>query len=143
MPVAPQLQSLWLADEVLPDQQTGKVAVRGLFNVIEIDAPSVEFRSRSFLFFSLRGVRGTADFRLCYVDLSTLEVLRDRPVRVVSGGPLSVTDVCVHIASMPVPHPGVYAWELHYEGQMIGSSRLTAIVNPQLGGASVERPRLC
>ena len=63
--------------------------------------------------------------RLYFVDLTTLEVLLERPVRVEADDPIEVTDLVIRINDMPVPHAGVYAWELHSNGEMLGTSRVT------------------
>src|SRR5687767_10672869 len=118
MSLKPSLQAMWLADDVSVDEATGKVTVSGIFNQIEIKAPETAFTSQAYLFFALSDVRTAADLRLCYVDLRTLEVLRERPIRVECADPLGVTDVLVEVNSMPVPHPGAYAWELYFGSEM-------------------------
>jgi hypothetical protein len=125
MPVNPTLQALWLVEDVTTDESTGKVTVVGLFNQIVLPSGATEYDQPSTIFFSVSGVHGLAMMKLCFVDLTTLEVLRERPVRVDATDPLEVTDLVVRVNEMPVPHDGVYAWELYCDGEMLGSSRLT------------------
>jgi hypothetical protein len=128
MAVTPSLQSLWLADDVTTDSQTGKVTAQGIFDEIEIKRPATQFDSPASLFFGLIGMHGNADFQLCYVDLSNNEVLMERAVRVECSDPLSVTGVQVRLPKMPVPHPGIYTWELYCGGELLGCTRITAHV---------------
>jgi hypothetical protein len=66
---------------------------------------------------------------LRFVDLSDLSLLLDRPFTVYSSDPLASQVVCLAVPAMPVPHPGIYAWELYWQNEMIGSSRITAHVS--------------
>jgi hypothetical protein len=125
MPVNPTLQSLWLVEDVATDESTGKLTVVGLFNQIGLPSGAIEYNQPSAIFFSVTGVHGLADMKLCFVDLATLEVLLERPVRVNATDPLEVTDLVVRVNNMPVPHDGVYAWELYCDDELLGSSRLT------------------
>jgi hypothetical protein len=122
--VNPTLQAIWLAEEVSLEDDTGKVTVSGIFNVIELPQQVVSYDQPVTLFFALSGVHGRTDMQLCLVDLLTLEVVLTRPVRVESDDPLEITDVSVRVNTMPPSHSGSYSWELHCEGEMLGSSRL-------------------
>jgi hypothetical protein len=123
--IKPSLQALWLADEVSPDDATGKVTVSGIFNQIEVD-PGTDFTAPAHLFFALRDVHGRVELILLYVDLDDNGVLLERSVQV-DGSPLLTTDVCVRISKMPVPHPGVYSWELLFGNELLGASRVQAL----------------
>jgi hypothetical protein len=127
--VKPQLQALWLVDDARQDASTGKINVTGLFDVIEIQRPATHFTSQAFLFFALTGLPGQVDLSLHYVDLSDLSLLLDRPFSVQGTDPLLSQVVCLAVAPMPVPHSGVYAWELDWQNEIIGSSRVTARVS--------------
>jgi hypothetical protein len=98
--------------------------VSGIFNVIELPQQTVSYDRPVALFFALSGVRGRLDMQLCLIDLSTLEVVLARPVRVESDDPLEITDISVRVNTMPLSHSGSYSWELHCDGEMLGSSRL-------------------
>ncbi len=128
MSVKPLLQALWLVDDANQDPGTGKINVAGLFDVIDIQQPATHFTAPASLFFALTGLHGQVDLTLRYVNLSDLSVLLDRPFRVHGHDPLAAEVVRLAAQAMPVPHPGVYAWELYWQNEMIGSSRITAHV---------------
>jgi hypothetical protein len=123
------LQALWLVDDADQDPGTGKITITGLFDQIEVKRPATHFSTQAFLFFALTDVRGQVDLALRYVDLSDLSLLVEFPLSVVSADPLASTVVCVRAPPMPVPHPGVYAWELWWQNDIIGSSRIVAQVS--------------
>lgn len=129
--VTPFLQALWLADEISQDSATGKVTVRGIFDQIEVDSPATHFTCVAYLFFAVRNVHRRVDLVLRYVDLSTNEVLLERPVALESDGPLATTDVSIHLPRIPVPHSGEFAWELYCGNDVIGVSRVIARVNKE------------
>ena len=126
MPVNPLFQSMWLADDVTLDEATGKVTITGLFNQIYAKPPAKEFDAPAYLFFALTGVHGPITLRLCYVDLADSSVLLERPVSVDSTDPLAITDVVVRLKKMPIPHSGMYAWELYFGDELLGVSRVRA-----------------
>lgn len=129
MPIIPSLQALWLADEVSRDDETGKITLAGIFDQIEIQSPAEAFSSSAFLFFAIGGVHGETELVLAYVDLSDNSVLLERRLPVASESPLATTAVCIPLPSIPVPHPGVYAWELYWNDERLGTSRVTAEVS--------------
>jgi hypothetical protein len=124
----PSLQALWLVDDANQDSDTGKINITGMFDVIEIERPATHFAAGASLFFALTGLHGKVDLTLRYVNLSDLSVLLERPLSVAADSPLVAKVVCVAAPPMPVPRPGIYAWELYWQDDMIGSSRLTAKV---------------
>ncbi len=125
MSVSPSLLAVWLAEEVIPDDRTHKVTVRDIFNLIEVPTGASSYDAPAVVFFSLTGLRGRVDLRLCVVDLESMEVLLERPVRVEHDDPVGAFDVWVRVNSHPIPHPGVYAWELYHGYEMLGCARLT------------------
>jgi hypothetical protein len=127
--VKPLLQALWLVDDANQDPNTGKINVTGLFDAIEIQRPATHFTAQAFLFFTLTELHGQVDLTLRYVDLSDLSVLLDRPFTVSANDPLESKVVCLAVQAMPVPHAGMYSWELYWQNEMIGSSRITAKVS--------------
>ena len=118
---------MWLADDVVKDDRTGKVNVSGLFDTIHVAPPSNEFGRPAYLFFAISGAHAPVSLRLCYVDLADNRVLIERPVQVSSSGPLEIIDVAVRLKKMPIPRPGLYAWELYAENELLGRSRVRAI----------------
>ena len=128
MALKPSLQALWLAEEILHDEATGKVTVAGMFDQIEVDQKGADFTAPASLFFSLRDRHGRVEMTLLYVDLATNEAILERPL-MVQGDPLTTTDVQIPLRKIPVPHAGAYAWELHWGEEMLDSSRLMAAVS--------------
>ena len=128
VPGKPSLQSLWLVDNATRDEDTGKVDVVGMFDQIEVEEPSREFTTQAYLFCALRGTHGPLSVNLRYKDLEDESVLLDRPLRLDCDDPLRTVDVVIRLHRIPVPHAGIYAWELLWENEVIGSSRLTAVI---------------
>jgi hypothetical protein len=120
--MSPTLQALWLVDSVDHDESTGKISLRGLFDRLVV-SPGTESAGGATVFFAVRGIHGEARLRLLYVDLSDDEILIERPVRV-EGEPLDTTDLSVRVNRIPVPHPGMFAWELYFENDLLGSARI-------------------
>jgi hypothetical protein len=129
--VKPLLQALWLADDVDCNPKTGKVTLVGIFDQIEVTRPATHFASTAYLFCALRGIHGRTELVLCYVDLSSNAVLLEWPVSLNETNPLATVDIAFRLPPVPVPHEGEYAWELYFEGEVIGSSRVTATVIQQ------------
>ncbi len=128
MHVKPSLQALWLVDKVERAPDTGKVNVTGMFNAINVEEPSREFTAPAFLFFALRGVHGPITLSFRFVDLEDQSVLIDRSLPLTHDDPLTPLDVILPLRHMPVPHAGVYVWELVWENEVIDSLRLTASI---------------
>ncbi len=124
----PSLQAIWLADTASQDENTGKVTVSGMFDCVEVKAEETEFASPAVVFFALREVHGRVDLSLLLVDLSTDEAILRRLFAVQNDNPLATTDVVLNVPSIPVPHPGSFAWELYWNEESIGTSRLEAVV---------------
>ena len=121
------LQALWLLDEVEFDEDTQRVTLRGIFNSIRVE-DGAGAASGAAVFFAVRGVHDEVRLTLRYVDLRTNMTLITRPVRV-EGTPLDTIDFTVRVNEMPVPHAGVYVWELLCGEDVLGSVRVEAFVN--------------
>jgi hypothetical protein len=126
VPTKPLVQALWLADDVSKDPATGKVTVKGLFDRVYAKPPANEFNSRAYLFFGITGVHGKVSLRLCYVDLSDNAVLLQRQWELERTDPVALLDVAIRLRKIPIPHSGVYAWELYCDDDQIGSARIRA-----------------
>lgn len=122
--MTPTLQALWMAESADLDPATGRVNLVGLFDRVRVPA-GADSASGGVVFFAVRGVHGEARLTLQYVDLRDNDTLIERPVRV-EGGPLDTTDVSVRVNRIPVPHPGVYAWDLYAGLELLGTCRVTA-----------------
>lgn len=128
MSLVPSLQAMWLAEDVTKDPGTGKVTVRNLFDQIALPDGETVFDAPVRLFFGISDQRPDVKLFLCFVDYSDYRVLKGREIKIYGLSPLAVTDVQVTVGATPIPHPGVYAWELHHEGEIIGRSQITATV---------------
>jgi hypothetical protein len=127
MAVNPLLQAIYLAHEVSQDN-TGKLTVTRIFDQIEVE-PGQDFTRQSYLFFTVRGVRGRTSLKLYYVDLQDNEVLLEKKLTLDGNDPLLGTTVCIPLPRLRVPHPGVYAWELFHESELLGSARVQVVVS--------------
>ena len=125
--MTPILQTLWMADAVEYDPDTGRATLRGIFNTIRVDE-GAEFAAGGCVFFAIRGVHGQVRLTLRYVDLRDERQLLTRPVRV-DGTPLETIDFTVRVNQIPVPHAGVFAWELLLGDEMLGVTRVEVFVN--------------
>lgn len=149
----PVLQALILADHVYQDKETGKKIIAGTFNRLsltkvkpktpppdpeqaakaprQLSAAEVRRPGSPTAFVSLTDVHGQTDLELRYVDLSDGRVLLGAKFRVQSDNPLNTVESLVPMPPLPVPHPGVYALELLYENEPLGSLRVTAAEVPE------------
>jgi hypothetical protein len=124
----PYLKAMWLADAVTLDAQTGKATITGIFDQIEVKAPSTAFTSPAVLFFGLRDGRGKVSLTLRYVDLDDNEILLERSIQVECDA-LRTADVVLTIPKIPVPHAGAFVWELYHGTDLLGSSRVEAVIS--------------
>src|SRR5579884_4141382 len=122
----PFIQSLWLVDAVEKDRDTGKVNLGGLFDEITIEDPGRAFTHEAYLFCGIRNIHQKVTLNVRYTDLHDESILLDRSVSVSNDDPLTTLDFCLIIPRIPVPHEGVYLWELVWENEPVASSRLTA-----------------
>lgn len=119
------LQAMMLADHVYMDASTGKKVIAGAFHRLSADSFPCNFDETKVAFLSLTGLHGSADLTLRYVDLSTGEALMEiQDVHVESDDPLQTIELVVELPKLPMPHPGAYAFEAHWEGELLGVVRL-------------------
>jgi hypothetical protein len=134
MAAAPSLQAIWIADNAFQNED-GKVTVSGMFDRIDIDYPATSYTRPAVLFFCLRDVRGIIELTLRYVDLDDNSVLKEKRIPVQCESPMLTQDVRIDIKSIPIPHTGVFAWELLCKGTMLGCCQINAYVaNPPSDG---------
>ena len=125
MAVKPVLQALVLADHVYIDGSTGKKVIAGTFNHLTSSEFPSTFDHHKFAFLSLTGVRETVPITLRFVDLSNNDVLTEfRGLEVTEKDPLRTVEMVVEIPSLPMPHPGAFAFEALAEGELLGFLRL-------------------
>lgn len=127
MPHRPRLQALLLADHVYKDQATGKFVLAGTFRQLWASQFPTHFSQRIHAFVSLTDLRGRSSIRLRYVDSADLAVLLETPpLEIECEDPLETLEFAVEIPGFPMPHPGAYTFELHADGDLLGSLRVTA-----------------
>ena len=123
--VQPVLQAFVLADHIYMDASSGKKVIAGTFN--HLTAPSLpgQFSGSKYAFVALTDLHGELELSLRFVDLNGGETLFElRGLRVESKDPLATVELVVEIPELPMPHEGVFAFEIHAAGQMIGMVRL-------------------
>jgi hypothetical protein len=125
VPIKPILQALVLADRVYTDAITRKKVISGTFNQIVGDIPGT-YKDRSDVFICLTDVHPKAQMDLDYVDLITNEVLMRFSITAESSNALASVELGVNVPQLPMPHEGVFAFELHSEGEPLGSLRVHA-----------------
>lgn len=123
----PTLQALLLADHVYKDANTGKFVIAGTFrNLWAREFPS-QFAREVHAFVSLTNLRGKTSIHLRYVHLKELKVLVQTPdVEIESKDPLATLELSFLIPGLPMPEPGPYSFELHADGELVGSLRVVA-----------------
>ena len=121
----PILQALVLADHVYTDKHSGKKVIAGTFNHLSASQFPAQFSRSTWAFICLTDVQGKVEVNLRYVDLSTNELLMEtKAITVTSRDPLASPELMVEVPPFPMPHEGVYAFEVHVGGEMLGSVRV-------------------
>jgi len=121
----PRLQALILADHVYSDAQTGKKVVAGTFNRLWAGSFPTQFSRNTFAYISITDIRNRVSLELRYVDNKDLSVLlRAEPLEVEGTDPLATLEFAMAIPPFPMPHPGSYSFELHANGEKLGSVRV-------------------
>ena len=126
MNVRPILQALVLADHVYIDAKTGKKIIAGTFNHLAAPSFPSHFGRTTYAFISMTEVHGTTPVTLRYTDLSTSETLleiRDLPMEA-PNDPLATVEMVVELPRFPMPHEGIFAFEVYAHDEPIGSLRI-------------------
>jgi hypothetical protein len=126
MNVRPILQALVLADHVYIDAKTGKKIIAGTFNHLAAPNFPSAFGRTTYAFISMTEVHGTTPVTLRYTDLSTSETLleiRDLPMEA-PNDPLATVEMVVELPRFPMPHEGIFAFEVYAHDEPIGSLRI-------------------
>lgn len=126
MNVRPILQALVLADHVYIDAKTGKKIIAGTFNhLASPEFPSFFGRS-TFAFISMTEVHGNTSVTLKYTDLSNSETLleiQNLPMEA-PNDPLATVEMVVELPRFPMPHEGIFAFEVYAHEELVGSLRI-------------------
>jgi hypothetical protein len=119
-----------VADYALIDQQ-GKLSVLGIFQHVWLTSfPSV--CPRTHLVLRVRGRRteiGTHSIRIRFVDEGGTELLGGEGTVQFGEPPAGVVDVeagAVLVFDVPLPRPGMYAFEISLDGEVSARVPLTA-----------------
>lgn len=153
-PVKPVLQALLLADRIYEDRETRKKIIAGIFNGMvlvkhqpketegpkgkKITVPGGLQAGSPYAYVSLTDVRGECNFKLQYVFLEDHRVLISCDVHLNSDDPIRTYEIVVPLPSLPTPEPGVYALELLYENELLGSHRVHVVGMDENGTQSGE-----
>lgn len=124
MTLLPRLQALVLADHIYEDASTGKKVVAGTFNRLWADTFPSQFGRPTWAYVSLTDIRGKVSVALRYVDNQDLSVLMETSLEIEGKDPLETLEVGIPVPGFPMPHPGSYSFELHANGQRLGSMRV-------------------
>jgi len=126
----PTLRALVLADHIYRDPSTGKMFILGTFNRLFVRkvGDNEDFGRETQAYVCLTNLRGSVGLHLCYRDLKTNEVLmQTRPIPVKSNDPFAILEIVLPVPPFPMPHSGVYTFELHAGSDMIGSVRVAVV----------------
>lgn len=123
----PRLQALVLADHIYQDAATGKKVVAGTFNRLWAETFPTQFGRPTFAYVSLTEIRGKVTVSLRYVDNQDLSVLMETKLAIEGDDPLETLEVGIPVPGFPMPHPGSYSFELHANGEKLGSMRVNVI----------------
>lgn len=126
MAIKPVLQALILADQIYVDRRTGKNVIAGTFRRLWARDFPTKYRTTTWAFVSLTDIQGSAQIHLRYTNLRTNEVLLGtKPMTVTCDDPLQSVELFVEVPPFPMPHPGVYAFELYVGEELLGSLRIS------------------
>ena len=132
----PTLQALVLADHVYQDVMTGKKVIAGTFNRLYVSefGTNVNFGTITYAFICVTNVEEVVPLELRYVDLSDNSVLlRAAGIEVASKDRFLSNELIVQVPPFPLPHAGVYAFEVHANDKLIGSLRIKVEKLPEKG----------
>jgi hypothetical protein len=139
--VKPVLQALVLADRAYEDKASGKKIIAGTFGkllfkrnvAVEGVGPSGEkvqkipggmHSGSPYAYINLTEVRGEVPISLRYVDLSQNEAIFQSELTIRCDDPLQNVELLVALPPLPTPHEGVFAFEVLYQGEPLGSQRV-------------------
>ena len=126
MAAEPVLQALILADHIYQDKDTGKKVIAGTFSQLWSAQFPNTFGRTTYAYVCLTGLHGQTEICLRYRDLRTPEILLESPpIRFNWDDPLQSVELIIEVPPFPMPREGVYAFELHANGRMLGSVRIS------------------
>lgn len=121
----PVLQAIVLCDCVYHDARTGKKVIAGTFNTLWGHEFPTVFARPTFVYLCLTEVHSETVVQLRYVDLDKDEVLLGLDgLELSARSPLEAVELSVEVPPLPMPHAGVYAFEVHCLGAIVGTVRI-------------------
>jgi hypothetical protein len=151
--IRPVLQSLLIADRVYTDAATGKKIIAGTFQQLlfiravafadlakdkRVQAGGFEAGS-PFLYACLTDVDGEQDFEVRYVDLADESVVFGGAFKLRSMDRLQNCEVSLPLPTLPTVKAGVFALEVLWNSQPLGSYRIK-VVEGVLEGKNDDEP---
>lgn len=138
----PVLQALILAERIYTDR-SGRKIIAGTFNALRLKPanPPEEFLGPDgtkklkveggdpgapWVYISLTDVWDGTRLGLQFVSLTKNEVLFETDITVPCKDRLATKEIVLPLPRLDVPEPGVYAFEVVCEGEVIGSHRIVA-----------------
>jgi hypothetical protein len=145
--VKPTLQALLVADHVYTDKTTGKKIIAGVFHRIWFAKPKTIERSEEgkieikvppggmqagspFCYISLTEVRGSQKFTLRYVHLNEDKSIFSGEFQVNGSSPIETLEVVVPLPPLVAAQAGVFALELLWNDEPLGSHRISFVEIP-------------
>ena len=83
------------------------------------------------VYINLTNIHGQAHFELRYADLKDESVLFKAEFMVDCKNPLQPVELGLPLPMLPRPHDGVYALELIWDGELLGSQRVIVEKMPE------------
>jgi len=140
--VTPVLQALVLAERVFEDKGGQKI-IAGTFNHLQIrrNQPPEEIEhpdgtkkillsggqpGSPYAYISLTDVCDNTVLEFQFVSLTENKVVFEKEITVSCSDRLETVEIILALPPLRVPGPGVYAFEIVCEGEVIGSHRLIA-----------------
>ena len=135
-----------LADHVYRDAATGKFIIAGTFSALfqgqqkplpqdpsrpsEITGPRQTFTNppgkagSPYLYLALTGVHGRVSLGMRYINLADSSALFEGQIDITSADPVAITEHSFPLPMLPIS-PGQFSLDLLYEGEILGSWRVT------------------
>jgi hypothetical protein len=142
----PTLQAMVLADHVYRDASTGKFIIAGTFSALcqgqqkpvpqdparpsEMSGPRQTFANpmgkagSPYLYLALTGVHGRVSLGMRYINLADSSVLIEGQIDITAADPVAITEHSFPLPMLPIS-PGQFSLDLLYEGEILGSWRVT------------------
>ena len=121
----PVLQALILADDIYTDQQTGKKVIAGTFGCLWASEFPTQFSRKTKAYVNLTNCHGKLVLKLQWIDLKDDSVLMASPeIQIQVDDPLVNCEVIIEVPGFPLPHEGMFAFELYCNEHRLGALRI-------------------